>query len=118
MKDLLSPDLGNPVLNIICVIAAVAFVFFHIYRDIRKEMDIQAGMDAKEARKYNNKIFHRKNARAEYKKARLKKLGMEDDSDISGKEIIKAQANYIAHKKTYSIKDIANKSYNEDEDDE
>lgn len=94
--DFFKFDLGNPILNIFVICLIVASVLYRVFRDLRKEFDIQCGMDVKEANKYYRKLFHKKEAKDSYRQMQRSTLGILED--LSEKQFLRKQATYIQRK--------------------
>lgn len=60
----------------ICFAVAVILFVLKIIRNIRAEMDIRAGIAAKEACKYHRHLFHRKKKKAAYHKLKCEAYGV------------------------------------------
>lgn len=57
--------LGNKEI-IIALVLAIIYAIIRFIRDFKREVDIKNGMDVKEATKYYNKFFHKKDEKEKY----------------------------------------------------
>lgn len=51
---------------VIALVLAIIYAIIRFVRDVKREVDIKNGMDVKEATKYYNKFFHKKDEKEKY----------------------------------------------------
>ena len=51
---------------VIALVLAIIYAIIRFVRDVKREVDIKNGMDVKEATKYYNKFFHKKEEKEKY----------------------------------------------------
>lgn len=72
--------IDNSTIIIIALVLAVLYTVIRFIRDFKREVDIKNGMDVKEATKYYNKFFHKKDEKEDYniKTGRIKNNKMKE----------------------------------------
>lgn len=72
--------IDNNTTIIIALVLAVIYTVIRFIRDFKREVDIKNGMDVKEATKYYDKFFHKKEEKEDYnmKTGRIKNSKMKE----------------------------------------
>lgn len=72
--------IDNSTIIIIALVLAVLYTAIRFIRDFKREVDIKNGMDVKEATKYYNKFFYKKDEKEAYniKTGRIKNNKMKE----------------------------------------
>lgn len=72
--------IDNNTIIIIALVLAVIYTVIRFIRDFKREVDIKNGMDVKEATKYYDKFFHKKEEKEDYnmKTGRIKNSKMKE----------------------------------------
>ena len=80
IEEKIMNGIDNSTIIIIALVLAVLYTAIRFIRDFKREVDIKNGMDVKEATKYYNKFFHKKDEKEDYniKTGRIKNNKMKE----------------------------------------